>query len=146
MIRRQVVVIDEAHALIDTILASHSVALPSYAITNALSCLITYQKRFKNVLKGINASYLSQLVVVLTRLNALCTSWLAERANDAKLPKEELKTTNELVGTLKLDQLPVHKLVNWARDGKIARKVSGYSENLAKKEEKKKDAAGPSCL
>jgi chromosome transmission fidelity protein 1 len=120
----QIIVIDEAHALIDTILNTRLVEMPLKALDSLTAAFQAYRLRFKSRLKGINLLHLSQTLAVLLRLQAFCT--------DTKT-KDGLYNIGDITAALKLDQLPVRRICEWLRETKMAHKVSGLSESQAKK-------------
>ena len=87
-----VVIVDEAHNLIDTILSIHSVEVTASQLDFARGALLAYLKRFKNRLKGSNATYLKQLVGFMTALDNFCKTWLSESRKDAMLLAQEIVT------------------------------------------------------
>lgn len=125
-------VIDEAHALSDTILNSKTVSLSLENLVTALQCLSVYRNRFKGVLKGINQLYLSYLTIACKKLAEFCQTW-AKKALEAKKTTHELFLPGQLLNQLELDQLPLRDLDAWMRDSKITRKISGYAETVAEK-------------
>jgi hypothetical protein len=170
------IILDEAHNLINTILSTHTVVVTSISIAQARQALKAYLDRFKSRLKGSSAMYLKQFVGVVDALDHFCGEWAKSDA------KEEITTASEVVRSLRgsLDQVNFLKLDRYLKEGKIAFKVrafgghtlvdqrflhpdpqqvSGYAQNVREKEHQKgKDgdkggrvrlrlwAAGPSAL
>jgi len=94
-----VVIIDEAHNLIDTILGAHTVTTTSEQISQAIRQIDTYLKRFRDRLKGSNEMHLRQVRATLTGLEKLCLNW-----SESKKPKdgkgfqiEEILTASQVV-------------------------------------------------
>ena len=121
----QIVVIDEAHALIDTVLGTHSVTVSAANLSQAVGALRIYQQRFANVLKGSNAAFLKQLVAVLARLERYCAD-AATKAGGKAL--DEMRSAADLVRDCAMDQTNFHALDGWIREAKMARKVRESSE------------------
>ena len=141
----QVVIIDEAHALIDTILSTHTTELSRTAIENILTCLQVYQKRFAKRLKGSNALPLTQLITVVNRLQSFCQSHGATGTTTIAKPvtaSDKVMTAGELVAALAIDQLPLRSIVAWMKESKIGMKVSGYSDRQAVKAASKAQSGG----
>lgn len=120
-----IVVVDEAHNLIDSILQLHSVSITSTMLLSIRSALLTYINKFKNRFTGANASYLKQLALVLKGLSEFVAKW----AGNGK--KEELMDVNSVLGGKSggaLDQINLLKLDQYLKTSRIARKVSGSGD------------------
>jgi chromosome transmission fidelity protein 1 len=122
-----VVIIDEAHNLISTLLSLHSITLSISTIDSLITALQTYWNKFKSRLTGLNASYLKQLTRVLLALKKAAMIWV-EEANEKEKGKarESMMTVNELMKRLAgtIDQVNFLKLDEYLSKSKIARKVS----------------------
>jgi chromosome transmission fidelity protein 1 len=122
-----VVIIDEAHNLISTLLSLHSITLSISTIDSLTTALQTYWNKFKSRLTGLNASYLKQLTRVLLALKKAAMLWV-EEANEKEKGKarESMMTVNELMKRLAgtIDQVNFLKLDEYLSKSKIARKVS----------------------
>lgn len=99
-----IVIVDEAHNLIDTILSIHSVQITATQLTFAKGALLIYLKRFKTRLKGSNATYLKQLVAIMNKLDEFCKDWTEKKERDQML------TAAELVQRCKADQVNLRAL------------------------------------
>ena len=115
-----VVIIDEAHNLIDTILATYSIELSQAHIEQAAFQVNAYLSRFSMRLKGSNEEHLRTLQVLLAALQAFCAS---------RSPSSETLTTAQLVSKLggTVDQINFLRLEHWLKDTRIARKVGGLA-------------------
>lgn len=115
-----VVIIDEAHNLIDTILATYSIELSQAHIEQAAFQVSAYLSRFSMRLKGSNEEHLRTLQVLLAALQAFCAS---------RSPGSETLTTAQLVSKLggTVDQINFLRLEHWLKDTRIARKVGGLA-------------------
>ncbi|KAL7410162.1 helicase C-terminal domain-containing protein [Mrakia frigida] len=137
----QVLVIDEAHNLIDTILSIHSQTLTLPSLLLAQTQLKTYLLRFKSRLKGTNALYLKQMLLILNGLIDLCTKWgESAQGNSGKAASGEMMLVGEVVKGMGrgLDQVNLLEVVRYLKESRIAVKVSGYSEKLLEDEEAKR--------
>jgi chromosome transmission fidelity protein 1 len=65
-IAKQVIVIDEAHNLMETVSSIHSTAVTGLQLTCAYSQLSQYQERFHARLKAKNLMYIRQLLFILS--------------------------------------------------------------------------------
>lgn len=91
-LKNQIVIIDEAHNLIDTISQIHSVEFTDQHVTQSLTQLNNYINRYKSRFSAKNMLYLRQLLNVLNGLNKLFSS----KNEDAKLENENGKLSLSL--------------------------------------------------
>lgn len=129
-----VVIVDEAHNLIDSILQMHSVSVTLSMLISTRIALLTYIQKFKSRFTGANAAYLKQLAVILKGLCEFATRWgnaaLGSAEADAKRAssgvQEEMISVQRLLGEAggAVDQINLLKLDAYLRSSKIARKVS----------------------
>ncbi|EZF70396.1 hypothetical protein H105_07211 [Trichophyton soudanense CBS 452.61] len=127
--KNSVIVIDEAHNLVDAIVNIHSVTVSLSQLRTALAQITTYARRFKSRLKGRNREYIAQLI----RLVGCMVSFLDAAGQDDR-PDAEL-TVQDILGGGKgkggVDMINPHKLGMYLRESKLARKVDGYIEHTA---------------
>lgn len=114
------VIIDEAHNLIDSLLSLHAITITTTTLQSLQAALFTYFTKFKARLRGSNAAYLKQLVLVLKGLREFSEKWAGEG-----ITKEEMMSVNRVMKDLKgaLDQVNFLMLDVYLRDSQIARKV-----------------------
>ncbi|RSH93859.1 minichromosome maintenance protein 5 [Saitozyma podzolica] len=146
-LRDQIVVIDEAHNLIDTLLGIHSTTLTSYQLSNAASQLQQYLQRFRSRLKPVHALWVRQTLGVLQGLVKVCERYVSGQTptgKDKSKAKVEMLDTNQLMGRLGggSDQVNLMEMVAYLKESKLARKVSGFTEKSA--EEAAKGGKAPS--
>ncbi|KDE06580.1 hypothetical protein MVLG_03076 [Microbotryum lychnidis-dioicae p1A1 Lamole] len=137
-VKDHVIIVDEAHNLIDSILQLHSVSITTSQITSIRAALLTYITKFKTRLNGANAAYLRQLALLLRGLAEYAMSWANEGVKGKK--KEEMVGVNALFqsrggavggGKGAIDQVNLFKLDHYLKTSKIARKIGGYVDSLA---------------
>ncbi|KAJ5767938.1 hypothetical protein N7533_000521 [Penicillium manginii] len=104
-VKGHVVIIDEAHNLMDAIAGIHSVSVSLSQLETATTQLTTYARKFKTRLKGKNRSYLAQVI----RLVGSIAGYLRGIAQTA------------LKG-------------GYLQESKLARKVDGYVESESTQE------------
>lgn len=119
-----IVIVDEAHNLIDTILAIHTVVLSDLQIGNAARHAQAYLDRFSGRLKGVNEVNLKKLIRILRGLADLCSSWHDKDGAGQSLASAEL--VRRIGGNA--DQVNLMELDRWLRETRIARKVAGYAD------------------
>lgn len=119
-----IVIIDEAHNLISTLLSLHSLTLSITTLESLRKALKTYWDKFKTRLTGLNASYLKQLLIVLSALTRAAAAWEAKESDGGK-KGEMMMTVNDLIKRMggSVDQVNLLKLDEYLTKSKIARKV-----------------------
>ncbi|GAA5960705.1 hypothetical protein JCM3765_007297 [Sporobolomyces pararoseus] len=130
-LKDHVVVIDEAHNLIDSILSLHSISISLTQIAQIRQALLTYIQKFKSRFTGLNATYLKQLALLLKGLTEFAEEWKKGEK------KEEMLQVGKLLGggastggKGALDQINLRKLDEYLQRSKIARKIGGYVDSL----------------
>ncbi|XP_068701537.1 ATP-dependent DNA helicase DDX11-like [Montipora foliosa] len=141
-----VVIIDEAHNLIDTISSVYSVEITAYQISCAHAQLTQYQDRYRPRLKAKNLLYIQQLLYILTCfLNCLGGTGKEKLINSAMSssataengaltgPKEgsiqgdvKLKTINDFLFSAKMDNVNLFKIKKYCEKSMISKKLNGF--------------------
>jgi chromosome transmission fidelity protein 1 len=120
-IKGHVVIIDEAHNLMDAIAETYSVTITLSQLDTAISQVTMYAQRFKNRLKGKNRVYLTQLLRLMTAI-ADCL-----RQYSTKNRQSEIEVSpDQLMAGKGVDQIRPHKLIRYLQESKLAYKVEGY--------------------
>lgn len=128
-LKGHVVIIDEAHNLMDTISNIHSVIITLSQLDCARSQLGVYLQKFRNKLKGKNRVYVTQLVRLVDSLSGHMQSKL-----NACTEVEGQVLAGDLMTGKGVDQINMYKLMRYLQESKLARKVDGYIEFSEKHE------------
>ncbi|OQE00785.1 hypothetical protein PENVUL_c046G01102 [Penicillium vulpinum] len=123
-VKGHIVIIDEAHNLMDAIAGIHSVTISLSQLQTAIGQLTTYARKFKNRLKGKNRNYVAQVIRLV--------SSIAEHAKSISRQKGQLEgsvQTADLMAGKGVDQINPYKLSKYLQESKLARKVDGYLES-----------------
>ncbi|KAJ5110761.1 Helicase-like DEXD box c2 type [Penicillium argentinense] len=123
-VKDHVVIIDEAHNLMDAIAGIHSVSVSLSQLQTAISQLTTYARKFQTRLKGKNRSYLAQII----RLVSSIADHL-RGISKQKGPPEGPVQSSDLMAGKGVDQINPYKLSRYLQESKLARKVDGYVES-----------------
>ncbi|KAH8727829.1 helicase C-terminal domain-containing protein [Phaeosphaeriaceae sp. PMI808] len=121
-LKGHVVIIDEAHNLMDAIAGIYSVSVTLDQTQQARTQLTIYLQKFRNKLKGKNRVYVAQTIRILDSIIA----YLNTVDRDAE-------ATNGLVDMLSImagkgvDQVNIFKLNLYLQESRLARKVDGYT-------------------
>lgn len=128
-VKNSIVIIDEAHNLLDTITSLHTMSITKFQVFSASSGLQKYQQKFQNRLNSGNRVNLGYLVNMLQALEVFF-----ERAQ--KLPKKETApgtpvTTSSLFDGSTADLINVNKLEKYIDESKIVFKIESYLDHVA---------------
>lgn len=128
-----IVIIDEAHNLMDAITGIYSVSVSLSQLQRSRSQLTTYLQKFRNKLKGKNRVYVAQTVRLLDSL----IGYLQDTAAHAQ-EAEGVVQAGDLMAGKGVDQINLYKLLRYLNESKLARKVDGYIV-YTEEQEKAKD-------
>lgn len=118
-VKGHVVIVDEAHNLMDAIAGIYGVTVSLTQLKRSRGQLKHYLQRFKNKLNGKNRVYVAQVVRLLDSL----ARYLEGKA-DAKY--EGVVEASELLAGKGVDQINLFKLLRYLQESKLVRKVEGY--------------------
>lgn len=120
-VKDHVVIIDEAHNLMDAIANTYSCSISIDQLETATSQVMVYVQKFKNRLIGKNRMYVTQIIRLLNSVSD-CLRSVARNThgNEASLNPAQL-----LAGK-GVDQIQPHKLIRYLEESKLARKVEDY--------------------
>uniref|UniRef100_A0A8C6DV27 DEAD/H-box helicase 11 n=1 Tax=Moschus moschiferus TaxID=68415 RepID=A0A8C6DV27_MOSMO len=126
----QVVVIDEAHNLIDTITSIHSVEVRGAQLCQAHNQLLQYTERYGKRLKAKNLMYIKQLLYLLEKFVAVLGGNIKQNPNTQSFSQAgtELKTINDFLFQSEIDNINLFKVRRYCEKSKISRKLLGFTE------------------
>ena len=133
-LKGHVIVIDEAHNLMDTISNLHSTMITQNQLRRCREQIGIYLQKFRNRLKGKNRVYVTQLVRLLDSISLYLST-----KDAGTTPAEGLAEVAELMAGKGADQINLDKLVTYLKQSKLARKVEGY---ISYQEQEQKDQNG----
>ncbi|KAF8349254.1 helicase C-terminal domain-containing protein [Amanita rubescens] len=143
-----IVIVDEAHNLISTLLSLSTVRLPYGTLATALQQLAAYISRFRTRLSGIHLVHLKRLLVFLDALKQYALEWKESKIVKSEGPDHnsakrkgsnsdltEVMTISEFMERLgrKASSINFLEIEKYLKTSKVARKVSGYAEKQAEK-------------
>ncbi|KEQ70137.1 ATP-dependent RNA helicase chl1 [Aureobasidium namibiae CBS 147.97] len=134
-LKNHIVIIDEAHNLMDAISGIHTVEVSLQQFHLARAQLTTYLQRFRNRLKGKNRVYITQVVRLLDSISSFLQSL------DAKKGAEGVLQATDLLKGKGVDQINLYKLMHYLQESKLARKVEGYV-SVEQQKQQKLDSSG----
>ena len=128
-LKGHVVIIDEAHNLMDTISSIHSVTITQSQLKRCRSQLGVYLQKFRNRLKGKNRVYVAQVVRLIDSVSGCLETKMTEK------PLSEGTVDMSLLMAGKgVDQINLYKLMHYLQESKLARKVEGYTVHAEEQE------------
>ncbi|RMD40983.1 hypothetical protein DV735_g4150, partial [Chaetothyriales sp. CBS 134920] len=123
-VKDNIVIVDEAHNLMDAIADTLSITLRLGQLQLATRQVLAYVQRFKNKLQGKNRVYVSQVIRLLNSV----TSCLDRLSTNVKSGEIEV-TASQLMSGKGVDQIRPHKLAQYIHESKLAYKVEGYLQS-----------------
>ncbi|KAH8825111.1 helicase C-terminal domain-containing protein [Flagelloscypha sp. PMI_526] len=140
----QIVIIDEAHNLISTLLSLSTATLPSLVLSRSLMQISTYLSKFQTRLSPKNLMHIKALVLFLEGLKEYLTQWKEEtikraQKEGAAAVRSEVMTLVQLTEKLgaRVATINLLEIETYLRKSKIARKIAGYDDKLAEKQANK---------
>jgi chromosome transmission fidelity protein 1 len=128
-LKGHVVIIDEAHNLMDAISSLYSVSVRLSQLERSRAQLGVYLQKFRNKLKGKNRVYVTQVVRLIDSLIV----YLRGKAEETK-SRDGRASVNELMAGKGVDQINIYKLGRYLQESKLARKVDGYNAHILQEE------------
>lgn len=128
-LKNHVVIIDEAHNLMDAIAGIYSVSVTLPQVQQARGQLTAYLQKFRNRLKGKNRVYVAQIIRILDSIIA----YLQSIVPNSKM-SDGLVDMVSIMSGKGVDQINIFKLNAYLQESKLARKVDGYTAYADEKE------------
>ncbi|XP_014244230.1 ATP-dependent DNA helicase DDX11 isoform X1 [Cimex lectularius] len=130
-VENNVVIIDEAHNLLETISHIHSTQVTGLQLTHAYSQLTQYRDKYEKRFTPFNLLHLNQLIFVIGALikfiggKAGCgpNEEASLRVLDAKI-----YSVADFIMLAEIDNYNIYTLLNFCEKTKISRKLHGYTE------------------
>ncbi|KAF2664653.1 DNA repair helicase [Microthyrium microscopicum] len=135
-LKDNIVIIDEAHNLMDAVCGIYSSSISLSQLQLGRQQLMIYLQKFKNRLKGQNRVYVAQTIRVMDSLIAFSKS-----KDGSKIGTEEICRVDELLAGKNVDQIDLFKLNAYISESRLARKIDGYANHLAKEQSSTSTAA-----
>eukprot|EP00111_Clytia_hemisphaerica_P008661 TCONS_00025337-protein len=121
-LKDSVVIIDEAHNVIETINNVHSVNVSLSQLNNSVSQLAQYREKYKKRLKAKNLMYIDQILFVLKAIITHLNSEEQEKGKEAAY----MATINNFLCKTKIDNVNLFKICRYCENSLIARKLNGF--------------------
>uniref|UniRef100_A0A673C0J7 ATP-dependent DNA helicase DDX11 n=1 Tax=Sphaeramia orbicularis TaxID=375764 RepID=A0A673C0J7_9TELE len=131
-LKGQVVIIDEAHNLSDTLSCIHSAELSGAQLCRAHSQLSQYADRYRSRLKAKNLMYIKQVLFVIEGLVRVLGGKVGQNPQTQTTQAgTEMLTINNFLFKAQIDNINLFKLQRYFEKSMISRKLSGFVEKYA---------------
>ncbi|NXU17824.1 DDX11 helicase, partial [Pardalotus punctatus] len=129
-LKDQVVIIDEAHNLIDTITCIHSAEVSGSQLCCAHSQLSQYMERYRKRLKAKNLMYIKQILYLLERFVATLGGNVNQNPGCQAVSQTGtvLKSINDFLFQSQIDNINLFKVQRYCEKSLISRKLFGFVE------------------
>ncbi|NWV26743.1 DDX11 helicase, partial [Origma solitaria] len=129
-LKDQVVIIDEAHNLIDTITCIHSAEVSGAQLCCAHSQLSQYMERYRKRLKAKNLMYIKQILYLLERFVATLGGNVNQNPGCQAVSQTGtvLKSINDFLFQSQIDNINLFKVQRYCEKSLISRKLFGFVE------------------
>ncbi|KAK9249421.1 helicase C-terminal domain-containing protein [Lipomyces tetrasporus] len=121
-LKNQIVIIDEAHNLLDAITSLFSMAISYSDIVKSKSCVEAYLAKFSKRLNGGNKVYISQIIKLLKVLELFLVGFKGSNGTEV--------SQNDVLLKDGVDTINIFKIENYVEKSKLARKVESYATHL----------------
>uniref|UniRef100_A0A8C6XXV3 DEAD/H-box helicase 11 n=1 Tax=Naja naja TaxID=35670 RepID=A0A8C6XXV3_NAJNA len=139
-LKDQVVIIDEAHNLIDTIASIYSTQVTGSQLCRAHSQLLQYMERYRKRLKAKNLMYIKQILFLLERFVAILGGNVNQNPNAQSIPEGGtlwLKSINDFLFQCQIDNINLFKVKNCLTCTKLLGFVERYGVLKTRKDDQK---------
>ncbi|KAK9456444.1 helicase C-terminal domain-containing protein [Dipodascopsis uninucleata] len=117
-LKDQIVIIDEAHNLIDTLTSLYSFSISQGDVIRAKNSVQIYLDKFSKRLNGGNKVYINQIITILEVLDSFLTRQNIEAGSEL--------SQNDILQGGAADTVNIFKLEKYLEKSKLARKVETY--------------------
>lgn len=138
-LKNSIVIIDEAHNLIDTISSIHSLSITGSTTSRALQGLLRYHKKFKNRLASVNRIWLEKLIVSVKSLNYFLEA-AGKKPDNETAPGKQIFPSQFFSTSSNADMINIHDLNKFVKKTKLVFKIESYLDAEAKKEAEENSA------
>ncbi|XP_077123094.1 ATP-dependent DNA helicase DDX11 isoform X2 [Ranitomeya variabilis] len=131
-LKQQVVIIDEAHNLIDTITGMYSCQVTGAQLCQAHSQLAQYSERYRSRLKAKNLMYVKQILFLLEKFVGALGGNVRQNPNFQSVSQAgtELRSINDFLFYSHVDNINLFKVQRYCVKSMISRKLFGFTEKF----------------
>lgn len=129
-LKDSIVVVDEAHNLVETIEAIHSAESSGALLQRACAQLGEYRERYKRRLNSQNLTYIDQILLVLRSLLKVLTARISggegQRVGGSGGETTTQLSLNDFMHSAKIDDINLYHLLSYMERSQISKKVNGF--------------------
>lgn len=138
-IKDSVVIIDEAHNLLDTIASIHSAEITSEQLQSAHQQLSAYKTNYLDRFSTKNLLRLNQLISIAHRFNRLMIKPLTESSKSPKIDSQaeftsKMVLTHDLLDEVNISYGNLFEIIQFCEETRLAQKISGFALRYANTE------------
>ncbi|KAJ1522967.1 hypothetical protein ONE63_002104 [Megalurothrips usitatus] len=128
-LKNNIVIIDEAHNLLDAIGNIHSAQVNGYQLSHAHSQLIQYRDRYQSRFNPKTLLNLGQVIFVIGKLIKILGGKAGSNPKDATgtVLENKIFTLPNFVLSAEIDNLNLFKLLEFCKSSKISHKLHGFA-------------------
>ncbi|KAL9546912.1 hypothetical protein MBANPS3_006436 [Mucor bainieri] len=128
-LKNNIVIIDEAHNLMETMTSIYTVSLSLHQIQLAWNQLNLYIQKYRSRLLGKNVVYIKQILsIIKVLIRHLTPKEEAQR-------KDSVMRVNDFLHAASIDHINMFKIQNYLQASSLARKLNGFIDKAREKEE-----------
>jgi chromosome transmission fidelity protein 1 len=131
-LKNNIVIIDEAHNLMETMTSLYTVSLSLHQIQLAWNQLNLYIQKYRTRLLGKNVVYIKQILhiikILIRHLNP----------KDETQRKDNVMRVNEFLHASAIDHINMFKIKRYLEVSSLARKLNGFIDKAREKEEEER--------
>ncbi|XP_053400123.1 ATP-dependent DNA helicase DDX11-like isoform X2 [Mercenaria mercenaria] len=148
-LKDNIVIIDEAHNLLETINNVHSTEVTGAQLVRAHSQLSQYEAKYRSRLKAQNLMYIKQILFILGNLTKCIGGKTDQHPDKQSVPFAETRlwTINDFLFHSQLDNVNMFKILRYCQRSQISRKLHGFVEKyrpeivISSEKEKKQETS-----
>lgn len=128
-LKNNVVIIDEAHNLLDAIGNIHSAQVNGYQLSHAHSQLVQYRDRYQKRFNPKTLLHLGQVIFIVAKLIRVLGGKAGSNPDEAagKILESKIFTLPDFVLSSEIDNLNLFKILEFCKYSKISHKLHGFS-------------------
>eukprot|EP00127_Corallochytrium_limacisporum_P004627 Clim_evm2s171 gene=Clim_evmTU2s171 len=135
-LKGKVVLVDEAHNMLDMIRSLHSAHIRSSVLREGLETLKLYADKYDTRFGHHTSTMIATLEMTIKRLLTFCKRLARDGSED-----EKVYSVANFLSEARLDSINLPKLLNFLRESNIKRKLLGFVTRLREQEEKTRGKA-----
>lgn len=136
-LQNRVIIIDEAHNLLESINQLYSNEISLSQLTAAHKVIKTYLDSFQTRLASKNIIYLKIFLKIIKNLKNLIDIKEIDKnsGNDIKLNQDEIYTINDFIFKAEVDNIDFFKIKRYISVSKMIQRIGGYYDNAQSKKD-----------